>query len=232
MPDTTVLIVEDEENILEAVRYNLIRDGYRVLTATDGEEGLEIARQAAPDLVLLDIMLPKLNGLEVCKLLKADLLVPIIMLTARSEEADRVIGLELGADDYIVKPFGMRELMARVKALLRRTRSSAKVANPVTSDHLSIGAIDLNLRSHSANVTGVPIKLTRREFALLSLLMSNVGRVFTRNQILERLWGHDYFGDTRTVDVHIRWLRQKIEFDPSKPKHFVTIRGIGYRFDA
>lgn len=231
MPNT-ILIVEDEPNLLAALQYSLKQEGYTALTATDGEIGLRMATSLSPDLVILDVMLPSLDGFEVCRIIRRESGVPILMLTARSEEVDRVVGLELGADDYVTKPFSMRELLARVRNLLRRTSS------PQTSDfagrHEIIRSEDLTIDqiSHSVTLGGRTLDMKPREFSLLAMLAANKGRAFTRNQILERLWGHDYIGDSRTVDVHVRWLREKIETDPSKPRRIVTIRGLGYRFDG
>ena len=231
MPNT-ILIVEDEPNLLAALQYTLTQEGYTALTATDGEAGLRMASRVSPDLVILDVMLPGLDGFEICRILRRESGVPILMLTARGEEVDRVVGLELGADDYVTKPFSMRELLARVRNLLRRTSSHhtsdfAGRSEIIRSEDLTIDQI-----SHSVTLGDKTIEMKPREFSLLALLASNKGRAFTRNQILERLWGHDYIGDSRTVDVHVRWLREKIELDPSKPRRIVTIRGLGYRFDG
>ncbi len=230
MPNT-ILIVEDEPNLLVALQYNLKQEGYTALTATDGEVGLRMATSLSPDLVILDVMLPRLDGFEVCRLLRRESSVPILMLTARGEEIDRVVGLEL-ADDYVTKPFSMRELLARVRNLLRRasslqTSDFAGRSEVIRSEDLTIDQI-----SHSVTLGDKPLEMKPREFSLLAMLAANKGRAFTRNQILERLWGHDYIGDSRTVDVHVRWLREKIELDPSKPRRIVTIRGLGYRFDG
>ncbi len=233
MSAQTVLIVEDEENILEAIRYNLEHEGYRVLAAQDGEEGLNLTRQGSPDLVLLDIMLPRLDGFELCRILRRESDVPILMLTAKGEEIDRVVGLELGADDYVTKPFSMRELVVRVRNLLRRSgAASGRETQPTANSVLSANGLEVDVDGHTARLDGRPLQMKPREFSLLALLMENTGRVFTRRQILERLWGYDYIGDTRTVDVHVRWLREKIEPEPSKPRRIVTIRGVGYRFDG
>ena len=231
MPNT-ILIVEDEPNLLAALQYNLKQEGYTALTATDGEVGLRMAMSLSPDLVILDVMLPRLDGFEVCRLLRRESGVPILMLTARGEEVDRVVGLELGADDYVTKPFSMRELLARVRNLVRRasplqTSDFAGRSEVIRSEDLTIDQI-----SHSVTLGDKPLEMKPREFSLLAMLAANKGRAFTRNQILERLWGHDYIGDSRTVDVHVRWLREKIELDPSKPRRIVTIRGLGYRFDG
>ena len=234
MSAQTVLVVEDEENILEAIRYNLEREGYRVLAAQDGEEGLTLTRRDAPDLVVLDVMLPRLDGFEICRILRRESDVPIVMLTAKGEEIDRVVGLELGADDYVTKPFSMRELVVRIRNLLRRAKPQAeRESRPAPEDApLSVNGLELDLAAHTARLNGQPLQLKPREFALLALLMQNMGRAFTREQILERLWGYDYIGDARTVDVHVRWLREKIEPVPGKPRRIITIRGVGYRFDG
>lgn len=229
----TVLVVEDEENLLEALRYNLEREGYAVNTAIDGEQALLSARDSAPDLVILDVMLPQLDGFEICRILRRRSDVPILMLTARGEEIDRVVGLELGADDYVTKPFSIRELMARVRNLLRRShRAPSAAADASPADILRSGDLEIDSVSHIVRLNGELLELKPREFDLLALLAKNKARAFTRDQILERLWGHDYYGDSRTVDVHIRWLREKIEPQPSKPVRIVTIRGVGYRFDG
>ena len=232
MPEYKVLVIEDEENLLEAVKYNLDREGYSAITATDGEEGLECARDASPDLIILDVMLPKLDGLEVCRILRRETNVPILMLTAKGEEVDRVVGLELGADDYVTKPFSMRELLARVRAMLRRSGMTSEAAPAASAALLKAGDIEIDLTGHIARIGGTPLDLKPREFDLLALLVSNKGRAFTRDQILERLWGYDYIGDSRTVDVHIRWLREKIEAAPGSPRRIITIRGVGYRFEV
>jgi DNA-binding response OmpR family regulator len=230
----SVLIVEDEENILETLRYNFEREGYSVHTASDGGIGLELARAHHPDIVILDVMLPGMDGFEVCRILRRETDVPILMLTAKGEEIDRVVGLELGADDYVTKPFSMRELAARVRNMLRR--SQAALESGGTADGASEVIVSNNLRiditGHTATLNGQPLDMKPREYELLAMLASNRGRAYTRDQILERLWGYDYVGDTRTVDVHIRWLREKIEPDPGKPVRIVTIRGVGYRFDG
>ena len=230
---STVLVVEDEENLLEALRYNLEREGYAVQTAIDGEQALAAAQDSSPDLVILDVMLPRLDGFEVCRILRRRGDVPILMLTARGEEIDRVVGLELGADDYVTKPFSVRELMARARNLLRRSRRAA-AADEGAPQHkvLRSGNLEIDSVSHTARLDGAPLELKPREFDLLALLAQNRARAFTRDQILERLWGYDYYGDSRTVDVHIRWLREKIEPEPSKPVRIITIRGVGYRFDG
>ena len=232
MPDSKILVIEDEENILEALKYNLEREGYGVLLASDGERGLGMAREHRPDLVILDIMLPQLNGLEVCRILRRESDTPIIMLTAKGEEVDRVVGLELGADDYITKPFSMRELLARLRTVLRRTRNSSREESSHAGELLASGDLEVDLAGHTVRLAGEELEMKPREFDLLALLVANRGRAFTRDQILERLWGQDYIGDTRTVDVHIRWIRQKLETVPGSPNRIVTIRGVGYRFQG
>ena len=229
MAEASVLVVEDEDNLLEALRYNLDREGYEVLTASDGEQGLASARSSAPDLVILDIMLPNLDGLDVCRAIRRESDVPVLMLTAKGEEADRVVGLELGADDYVVKPFSMRELLARVRALLRRSRTSQD-SPPL--ERISVGGLEIDLVRHSVTLQGKPVKLAPREFELLTLFARNEGRALTRDQILDGIWGRGYVGDSRTVDVHVRGLRKKIEADPNSPRLIVTLRGVGYRFGA
>lgn len=232
MADGKVLVIEDEENLLEALKYNLERDGYTALTASDGERGLSLAREHRPDLVILDIMLPQLDGLEVCRILRRESNMPIIMMTAKGEVVDRVVGLELGADDYITKPFSMRELMARLQAVLRRTRAQGHDGPPQSNEVLTSGDLVVDLASHRVTLADRELEMKPREFDLLALLVANKGRAFTRDQILERLWGQDYIGDTRTVDVHIRWIRQKLESVPGSPNRIVTIRGVGYRFQG
>ncbi len=226
------MVVEDEENLLAAIKYNLDNEGYLSITANNGTEAIGLVSSEDPDLVILDVMLPELDGLEVCRIIRKDNDVPIIFLTAKDQEMDRVVGLELGADDYVVKPFSMRELLARVKAMLRRQR----VKDSFTKDHLEevlvSGSLSLNTASRILTRDGEILDIKPRAFDLLLLLMQNKGRAFSREQILERLWGTDFYGDTRTVDVHIRWIREKIEDDPSDPTKLKTVRSIGYRFEA
>ena len=232
MSGEKILVVDDEENILEAIKYSLSKEGYEVYGASDGEIGLEKAKELSPNLVILDVMLPSLDGFEVCRILRKDMDVPVFMLSAKSEEIDRVVGLEIGADDYITKPFSMRELMARVRNALRRANEERGNANSSKSEKIVAGELEINLSSHTVRLSGMPIEMKPREFSLLSLLASNAGRVYSRDQILESLWGHAYIGDVRTVDVHVRWIREKIEDDPSRPTKIVTVRGVGYRFDG
>ena len=228
----TVLVVEDEPNLLAALRRALEQEGYDTLTAADGEAGLSIAQSKNPGLVILDVMLPKLDGFEVCRILRRQSNIPILMLTARGEEVDRVVGLELGADDYVTKPFSMRELLARVRNMLRRSSSPISDSPSEETEIIRSGNLMIDLASHSITLDDETLTVKPREFSLITLLAKNRGRAFTRDQILERLWGHDYIGDSRTVDVHIRWLREKIEPEPSQPQRIVTIRGVGYRFDG
>lgn len=232
MAGEKILVVEDEENILEAIKYSLSKEGYEVYGASDGEIGLEKAKELSPNLVILDVMLPSLDGFEVCRILRKDMDVPVFMLSAKSEEIDRVVGLEIGADDYITKPFSMRELMARVRNALRRANEERGNANSSKSEKIVAGELEINLASHMVRLSGMPIEMKPREFSLLALLASNAGRAYSRDQILESLWGHAYIGDVRTVDVHVRWIREKIEDDPSRPTKIVTVRGVGYRFDG
>lgn len=225
-----ILVVDDEASIRELLTFNLKKNGYEVTAAADGREAL--AKVAGMDLVLLDIMLPEVDGLEVCRRLKADPQtsgIPIIMLTAKTEEIDRVLGLELGADDYVVKPFSMRELLARVKAVLRRSAKESQ-SEKGREEMLKIGGLRLDFSSYQAWLHDEPIALTPKEYELLKLLVTNPGRAFTRDELLERIWGYEYYGDTRTVDVHIRHLRAKLKDDENISKAIETVRGIGYRF--
>ena len=223
-----ILVVDDEPTLVATVKYNLEREGYGVTTAADGETALARAREERPDLVILDVMLPVIDGFEVCRLLRRDMSVPILMLTAKTEEVDRVVGLEIGADDYVTKPFIMRELMARVNALLRRSRSEAQVE----AETLSCGDVEIDLRRREASRAGEALLLKPKELELLTFFVQNRGRAFTREQLLDQVWGYDFVGGTRTVDVHVNWLRQKIEAEPAKPTRLVTVRGTGYRFDG
>jgi DNA-binding response OmpR family regulator len=236
-----VLIVEDEPTLLETLKYNLERQGYEVSTATDGRVAVDVARRERPDVIILDIMLPGMDGLEVCRVLRQDMSVPILMLTARTEEVDRVVGLEVGADDYMSKPFSMRELLARVKAMLRRVRLiREEVAAASESDdetvrgpasHLVYGDLDINTARREVSLAGQTLALKPKEFDLLTFLARHRGIVLSRDLILERVWGWSYGGGSRTVDVHVRWLREKIEADPAQPTRIVTVRGVGYRFE-
>ncbi len=227
---TTILVVEDEETLLDTLAYNLERDGYNVLKAEDGEQALKLVRKKHPDLVVLDIMLPQIDGLAVCRMVRKDpdiSHIPIIMLTARGTQGDKMVGLDSGADDYITKPFDLGEFLARVRAVLRR--SPGKVINQQT---LEVGGISIDMAARRAYRGEKELQLSHKEFDLLAELMRNQGAVLSRDLILSRVWGYDYFVDSRTVDVHIRWLRQKIEDDPSEPQRIITVRGVGYRFEA
>lgn len=226
-----ILVVDDEKNIADIIKFNLKKEGYEVLTAYDGEEALDIIFSKDPDLILLDIMMPKLDGFQVCRKVREKKDTPIVMLTARAEEVDKVLGLELGADDYVTKPFSVRELMARVKANLRRVSSAEKKSKEensksiVTYDNLAI-----NLDKYEVTKNGEVIELTLREFELLKFLAISKGQVFSRETLLEKVWGYEYYGDIRTVDVTVRRLREKIEDDPSRAQYILTKRGIGYYF--
>ena len=224
----TILLVEDDELIVESVRYGLEKNGYQVLAALDGASGLALARKEQPDVVLLDVMLPVLDGFQVCRTLRGESKVPIIMLTARGEEPDKVVGLELGADDYVVKPFGMRELVARIRAQLRRVEMESEPPQPARATR--VGALTLDRDQHLVTKAGQPVELRPREFDLLAVLMSRPGYAFERNELLDEVWGVDWIGDTRTLDVHIRRLRQALEDDPGDPRYISTVRGLGYRF--
>lgn len=223
----TVLVVEDEKTLAATLSYNLRKDGFNVVAAGDGPEGLQAARRERPDAIILDLMLPKMDGLEVCRRLRADSDVPILMLTAKGEELDKVVGLEMGADDYLTKPFSMRELMARVRALLRRAAAGRSGDDAVK---ISAGDLELDLRGRAVHRAGREAALKPKEFDLLFFLAKNAGQVFTREQLLGHVWGYDFYGGSRTVDVHIRWLRAKLEAEPARPAHLLTVRGVGYKF--
>ena len=225
-----ILIVEDERAIVEILKFNLRKEGYETLEALDGEAGLEAARNGDPDLILLDVMLPKCNGFDVCRQLRSEgRTMPILMLTAREEESDKVFGLEAGADDYITKPFSMRELLARVKANIRRT-TFLGIPTEQGQGTVQAGPITVDTSSYTAAKNGVPLELTQKEFDLLRLLIAEPGRVYTREELMDQVWNYGYYGDMRTVDVTIRRLREKIEDDPGTPKHILTRRGVGYYF--
>jgi two-component system OmpR family response regulator len=235
MKGSTILVVEDDRNLLGVLEYNLRKEGYGVLTASDGVQALDEARSGRPDLAILDIMLPKLDGLEVCRILRGEMTIPILMLTARTDEVDRVVGLEIGADDYVTKPFSMRELLARVRAMLRRSEMAPQPAAPSprgpAPSTVTAGDLRIDLLRHEASLRGSRVGLSLKEFDLLAFLAANRGRVFSRDELLEKVWGYDYSGDTRTVDVHVSWLRRKVEDDPANPRRIVTVRGVGYRFE-
>jgi len=235
MPEI-ILIVEDEPALRDTLTYNLKKDGFTVQAVGDGRSALESARTIKPDLVILDIMLPELDGFEVARILRKEMTTPILMLTARDDEIDRVVGLEMGADDYLTKPFSMRELMARVKAQLRRARIMQEelVKTPPEKQHekLSFGNLTINLTRQEVIFNNEPLPIKPQEYQLLLFFAEHKGQMLSREFILERVWGWDFIGDSRTVDVHVRWLRQKIEADASEPKRIVTVRGGGYRFEG
>jgi two-component system OmpR family response regulator len=235
MPGNKVLLVEDDRTLLDVLKYNLTKEGHDVITAGDGVEALDVARDKKPDLIVLDVMLPKLDGFEVCRVLRGEMTVPILMLTAKASETDKVVGLELGADDYMTKPFSMREFLARIRAMLRRAEMMKMVessAKETTPSIIKVGKLEIDFARHKVSQSGTSIDLSPKEFDLLAFLVKNREQVFSRDQLLEKVWGYDYAGDTRTVDVHVRWLRQKIEADPANPLHLLTVRGIGYKFEG
>lgn len=228
--EATVLVVEDEESYVDALRIGFEREGFAVKVANDGLRALELFDEVHPDVVLLDVMLPRLSGIEVCRQLRTRSQVPIIMVTARSEEIDAVVGLEVGADDYVIKPYRVRELVARVRAVLRR--SSGETGGGVSPESLSVGDLVLDPEKHEVTMRGETVDLPLREFEVLELLLANAGRVVSRSTFIDRVWGTDYVGDTKTLDVHIRRLRSRIETDPAHPTRILTIRGVGYRFEV
>jgi len=232
-----ILVVEDEPTLQETLEYNLTHQGYEVRIAGDGLQALDTMRGFKPDLVLLDVMLPGIDGFEVCRILRQESNVPILMLTARDTEIDRVIGLEIGADDYLAKPFSMRELQARLKAMLRRVRldhqdSAGEKRDEANGDRVRIGNLEINPSRHEITLEDRPLPLKPKEYELLIYMARHKGQVLTRDLILETVWGWDFTGGSRTVDVHVRWLREKIEPDPSQPVRIVTVRGAGYRFEG
>jgi len=230
LKNAKILIVDDEPSITKTVQYNLEKDGYQVVTADNGIDAIELARKEKPNLAILDVMLPQLDGYEVCRTLRAEMPIPIIMLTAKGEEIDKVVGLEIGADEYLTKPFSMRELQARIKALLRlvaRYRTT-KTDEP---DKIEIGELVIDLNRHEVKMKGEILPLTLKEFELLKLLALNANKVLSREYLIEQVWGYDFAGEGRTVDVHVHWLREKIEKDPNTPIRIQTVRGVGYRFE-
>lgn len=227
-----ILVVDDEASIVTMLAYNLKKEGYDVVTAEDGEVALEKFESEKPDLLLLDIMIPKMDGYEVCRKIREKSNVPIIMLTARADEVDKVVGLEMGADDYVTKPFGNRELIARVKANLRRSDIAPVTNNEKDGNNQVYGDLNIDFDRYEVTKRGEVINLTLREFELLTFLATQTPTIFTRENLLEKVWGYEYFGDVRAVDVTIRRLREKIEDDPSKPKYIVTKRGVGYYFNC
>jgi two-component system response regulator RegX3 len=226
----TVLVVEDEESFIEALVVGLKREGFLVKVARDGVEGLDLFDQVRPDLILLDVWLPRMSGIDVCRELRTRSRVPIIMVTAKSSEIDTVVGLEVGADDYVTKPYRLRELVARMRAVLRR--APAPEDAPPSEDVLEVGELRLDPERHEVHLRGSQVSLPLKEFELLELLMGNAGRVLTRETLIDRVWGPHYVGDTKTLDVHVKRLRAKIEDDPARPARITTIRGLGYKFEG
>lgn len=227
---TRVLVVEDEESFSEAIAFMLGKEGFSVTIAETGTSALEIFEKQGADLILLDLMLPGMSGTEVCRTIRQKSNVPIIMVTAKADEVDKIVGLEIGADDYVTKPFSSRELVARIRAVLRRHVDVFE--ETVDTGVLTVGPVSMDIERHIVTVRGEKIALPLKEFDLLELLMRNSGRVLTRGQIIDRIWGSNYVGDTKTLDVHIKRLRSKVEADPSEPVHLLTVRGLGYKFDA
>ena len=225
---TRVLVVEDEQNLREPLVIQLQREGYQTIEAEDGLKAIQLFEQEKPDLILLDLMLPHKSGNEVCRYIRATSNVPIIMLTAKDTEIDKVVGLEIGADDYVTKPYSTRELLARMKSVLRRTIEPSVVAGNI----IEAGPVSMDIERHLVFVNGEKVAMPLKEFELLELLLENVNRVLTRGQIIDRVWGSNYFGDTKTLDVHIKRIRSKIEDDPGRPVHLLTVRGLGYKFEV
>jgi two-component system response regulator RegX3 len=225
---TKILVVEDEESFREAMEFMLRKEGYEVFLADDGEVAVDLFERKGADLILLDLMLPGLSGVDVCRRIRASSQVPIIMVTAKDSEVDKVVGLEIGADDYVTKPFSSRELLARIKAVLRRSSELGLE----DSRAFESGPVRIDVDRHLVSVNGNPVSLPLKEFELLKLLISNAGRVLTRTQLIDRVWGSDYVGDTKTLDVHVKRLRSKIEPDPAHPKYLVTVRGLGYKYES
>jgi two-component system response regulator RegX3 len=225
---TKILVVEDEQSLREPLVYVLEKEGYEVVDAADGDQAIKVFNAERPDLILLDLMLPKKSGNEVCQIIRQSSNVPIIMLTAKDSEIDKVVGLEIGADDYVTKPYSTPELKARIKAVLRRNVEPQVELGNI----LEAGGVRMDIERHEVEVNGARVQLPLKEFELLELLLENVNRVLTRGQIIDRVWGSDYFGDTKTLDVHVKRIRSKIEQDPARPEHLVTVRGLGYKFQA
>ncbi len=230
---TTILIVEDEESLADPLAFLLRKEGFEPIIAPDGQSAMLEFERNNVDIVLLDLMLPGMSGTDVCKQIRATSSVPIIMVTARDSEIDKVVGLELGADDYVTKPYSSRELIARIRAVLRRGAEAAPAENgqQVDDQILEGGRVRMDVERHTVSVDGEPVPMPLKEFDLLEYLLRNAGRVLTRGQLIDRIWGADYVGDTKTLDVHVKRLRSKIEAEPSRPKHLVTVRGLGYKFD-
>jgi two-component system response regulator RegX3 len=233
MAATSVLLVEDEDSFVDALTVGLKREGFRVSVARDGAEAIEVFDDVQPDLVLLDVMLPKMSGIDVCRELRSRSTVPIIMVTAKGSEIDTVVGLEVGADDYVSKPYRLRELVARMRAVLRRRPGDAPAPAPgEAEDVVTVGDVTVDHLRHEVTIRGAQVRLPLKEFELLALLLENAGRVLTRDTLIDRVWGSDYVGDTKTLDVHIKRLRAKVEDDPARPTRIVTIRGLGYKYEA
>jgi two-component system response regulator RegX3 len=233
MPEsTTVLVVEDEDSFIDALTVGLAREGFRVQVARDGAQALDLFDAVRPDIVLLDVMLPKVSGIDVCRSIRARSKVPIIMVTAKASEIDTVVGLEVGADDYVSKPYRLRELVARMRAVLRRSPGLVEVDVGASSEVLEVGDVTLDPSRHEVVIRGDDVSLPLKEFELLHLLLENAGRVLSRDLLIDRVWGHDYVGDTKTLDVHVKRLRAKVEADPANPSRIVTIRGLGYKYET
>ncbi len=232
MSEATVLVVEDEASFVEALTIGLRREGFHVVVATDGAQALELFDETQPDIVLLDVMLPKISGIDVCRQLRKRTQIPIIMVTAKGAEIDTVVGLEVGADDYVTKPYRLRELVARMRAVLRRSElNGAKGPAAITPGVVQVGDVSLDPEEHRVSVNGHDLALPLKEFELLHILLANAGRVLPRETLIDRVWGSDYVGDTKTLDVHVKRLRGKIEADPTMPTRIVTIRGLGYKYE-
>lgn len=229
---TTILIVEDEESLADPLAFLLRKEGFEPIVAHDGKTALEEFERRDVDIVLLDLMLPGMSGTDVCKQLRATSSVPVIMVTARDSEIDKVVGLELGADDYVTKPYSSRELIARIRAVLRRGGDAVEVEEGFEEQVLEGGRVRMDVERHTVSVDGEPISMPLKEFDLLEYLLRNAGRVLTRGQLIDRIWGADYVGDTKTLDVHVKRLRSKIEQEPSRPQHLVTVRGLGYKYEV
>ncbi len=233
MPEsTTVLVVEDEDSFIDALTVGLAREGFRVQVARDGAQALDLFDAVRPDIVLLDVMLPKVSGIDVCRAIRAKSKVPIIMVTAKASEIDTVVGLEVGADDYVSKPYRLRELVARMRAVLRRSPGLVEVDDAASAEVLEVGDVTLDPSRHEVVIRGDDVSLPLKEFELLHLLLENAGRVLSRDLLIDRIWGHDYVGDTKTLDVHVKRLRAKVEADPANPSRIVTIRGLGYKYET
>jgi two-component system response regulator RegX3 len=233
MPSTSVLVVEDEDSFVDALTLGLTREGFRVSVARDGAEALEVFDDVHPDLVLLDVMLPRMSGIDVCRQIRSRSQVPIIMVTAKGAEIDTVVGLEVGADDYVTKPYRLRELVARMRAVLRRRSGAHAPTELLPADEvLEVGDVRVDQERHEVVIRGEEVRLPLKEFELLSLLLENAGRVLTRETLIDRVWGADYVGDTKTLDVHVKRLRSKVEVDPANPSRIVTIRGLGYKYET